>query len=139
MYCPLMMSSIGEYKSVIIWNNKYIEILKNNNVIYTDIPKNLPIHIYRIINSLQEARLGYVGVRLSVRERDDWAIRVNPGITGAGWVVDYKLKAVVGARCLEGLCIIAQRHVSDEISYIDGTLYIGELVATALGYRLVDF
>lgn len=139
MYCRVMISSIGEYKSVIIWNTGYIEVLRGNSVVYVDRPRDVPRCIYRILNSLQEARLGSVGIRLLVREQEDWAVRVDPSITGAGWLADYKLRAVIGARCLDGLCILARRHVSDEVSYVDSRSYIGELVAAALGYRFIDF
>lgn len=134
-----MISSIGEYNGVIDWNTGYIEISRENSVIYVDRLKDIPRGIYRIINSLQEARHNFVGIKLSVKERDDWTAYVDPRVTGAGWLVDYKLRAVVGARCLNGACIVAQRHISDVVSYVDGRDYIGELIAAALGFRFIDF
>ena len=139
MYCLVMASTIGEYKSVITWNTGYIEVRKENRVIYTAVLRNLAVGMYRILNSLQEASRGLVGIRLALTACDDWTAYVEPKITGVGWLVDYGLRTVVGARCLDGLCVLAQRCVSQNISYIDHRNYDGPLISAALGFGLADF
>ncbi|MEL9991092.1 MAG: hypothetical protein QXP98_09150 [Thermoproteus sp.] len=80
-----------------------------------------------------------MGVKLVVTTCEDWTAHVEPRITGSGWIVDYDMRRIVGARCLDGLCILASRCVGRNVSYIDGREYVAEILPRALGYELVDF
>ncbi len=139
MYCLVMLSTIGEYKSAVSWDTGYIEVERGNRPIYAVVSKRPAVGIYRVLNSLQEVVRGLVGTKLTLRTCDDWTAYVEPEITGAGWLVDYGLRAVVGARCLEGLCVLARRCISRDISYIDHRDYDGQLLSAALGFDLSDF
>lgn len=131
-----MISTIGKCDLVISWVNKNIILMKENKIIY--INEINYTTLYKIMNTLQELGRGVLGLPLKARPLGDWAVEVAPPITGVGWLMDPRLGKIVGSRCLNGMCIIAERRLSEELFYLDYKSYDVDVVARCAGLDLVE-
>ncbi|MBP1449732.1 MAG: hypothetical protein JZD41_06980 [Thermoproteus sp.] len=96
--------------------------------------------IYRILNTLQELTAEFIGIPVKAKRTDDWVVEVSPKLTGAGWLFDDELGKIISCRCLEGICITAERALAGEVLYyIDSKLYDGELAAECMGVPFSEF
>ncbi|MFB6490641.1 MAG: hypothetical protein TU35_005245 [Thermoproteus sp. AZ2] len=90
------------------------------------------------MNTLQELDRGSLGLPLKARPLGDWVMEVTPPITGAGWLMDPQLGKIAGSRCLNGVCIVAERLLSEEVFYLDPRSYDVDVAARCAGLELVE-